>query len=113
MIAHLRNLGWIIQLKKVVGVPTPLPIIEALGVLNNIPAQLYVAAPKKVETVKLLATAMLSKKTVMARDLARLAGYIMCIMIAVGCVQNPHKIHVQRHCFSPQARRQPQRQEYL
>lgn len=84
MIAHLRNLSWIIQLKKVVGVPSPLPIIEALGVLINFPAQLYQAAPKKVEEVKVLATSIASKKTVMERDLTRLAGCIMCIMIAVG-----------------------------
>ena len=37
-----------------------------------------------MEAVKVLATFITSKKTVMARDLARLAGCIMCIMIAVG-----------------------------
>ena len=84
MVMHLQNLGWIIQNKKVVGVPTPLREVESLGVRIDFPAQMYRPCEAKVQSVKILATLILKKRTVIAKELAKLAGLIMCLLICIG-----------------------------
>ena len=84
MVTHLQNLGWIIQNKKVVGVPTPLREVESLGVRIDFPAQMYRPCEAKVQSVKILATLILKKRTVIAKELAKLAGLIMCLLICIG-----------------------------
>lgn len=83
-IAHLKALGWIIQMKKFLGVPEPLVRLPSLGTVISFDDQKFWTDSEKLAAVKLLARANLKKKKECARTLAILPGMIMSIMVSIG-----------------------------
>eukprot|EP00961_Rhodomonas_salina_P171854 2317290-Rhodomonas_salina.1 len=71
-------------MKKVKGVPDPLPVITSLSLQVDFPHQLYLCNPEKKAQVKSMAAAMIGKKRECAMTMAVLPGLIMSLYVAIG-----------------------------
>ena len=88
MCEHMRSLGWIIKMKKLIGLPDPLTVIPALGTLISFTDQNFYLDKKVVEEIKQAARTLTSTRKVPVLKLSRLAGMIVS----------------RSHCFGPAAR---------
>jgi hypothetical protein len=88
MCEHLRSLGWIIKMKKLIGLPDPLTVISALGTLISFTDQNFYLDKKVVEEIKQAARTLTSTRKVPVLKLSKLAGMIVS----------------RSHCFGPAAR---------
>jgi hypothetical protein len=88
MCEHLRSLGWIIKMKKLIGLPEPLTVIPALGTLISFTDQKFYLQNKVIEEIKQHARDLTSTRKVPVLKISQLAGMIVS----------------RSHCLGPAAR---------
>eukprot|EP00961_Rhodomonas_salina_P054346 730158-Rhodomonas_salina.1 len=85
VVSHLLSLCWVMQQKKLVGIPVALPKIEGLGCLIDFPALHFKPTPEKVAAVKsLVGKLRCSTTNPTAVTLSKLTGLIMCLILVIG-----------------------------
>ena len=86
IVAHLQQLGWIIQQKKCIGVGEPLTRIPSLGLEIDFSAQQYKSSEQRLQQIESMCTTMLtcSRRRVTPRKVSQLAGTIMSQFAALG-----------------------------
>jgi hypothetical protein len=84
IVAHLQQLGWIIQQKKCIGVGEPLTCIPSLGLEIDFFKQQYRATERRLQQIEAMATGLLRRKRVAARSISQIAGTIISQFAALG-----------------------------
>ena len=87
VVSHLRSLGWVMQQKKLVGIPQALSVIEGLGTLLDFSTSSFKPTLEKIAAVKSLAGKLRrSTASPTAETLSKLTGLIMCLILSLGSV---------------------------
>ena len=77
MCEHLQSLGWLIKEKRLIGIPTPLTTIPALGTRISFSDQKVYLREEQVVQIVGLAGQLSKSRAVPVQKLARLAGSIV------------------------------------
>ena len=77
MVEHLRSLGWLIQRKKLQGIPDPLERIQGLETTISFPDQKFYLADESVREILAIAESLQAQRNCQVRTLSQLAGLLI------------------------------------